>query len=107
MSQYMGDGSLHIGTWAVKPQTWRNDYDVEDAKLVKEKCLQEYADWDPRLVAFTQRAEDHVVPRDLYMLPIKHRWEHVKGATLIGDAAHLMGKHIFCGSVMRLILTNQ
>lgn len=94
MAQYMGDGSLNIGTWGLKPESWRNDcgYDVHDAKATKEACLEEYADWDPRLVAFTQRAEDHVVPRDLYMLPVGHRWKHIRGATLVGDAAHLMGE---------------
>lgn len=93
-AQYMGDGSLSIGTWAVRPESWRKDcgYDVHDAKAAKEACLRDYADWDPRLVSFTQRAEDHVVPRDLYMLPVGYRWQHLQGVTLIGDAAHLMGK---------------
>lgn len=91
----MGDGSLNIATWARRPEDWRKQcgYDVHDAKATKEACLKEYADWDPRLVSFTQCAEDHVVPRDLYMLPVGHRWKHVQGVTLIGDAAHLMGEY--------------
>lgn len=94
MAQYMGDGSLSIATWSLRPETWKEDcgYDARDAKATKKACLREFADWDPRLVAFTQHAEDHVVPRDLYMLPVGHRWKHVEGITLIGDAAHLMGK---------------
>jgi 2-polyprenyl-6-methoxyphenol hydroxylase-like FAD-dependent oxidoreductase len=92
MAQCMGDGSLSIYTWSRRPATWRKDcgYDVHDAKAVKEACLRNYADWDPRLVAYTQRAEDDVVPRDLYMLPVGFEWEHVRGVTLVGDAAHLM-----------------
>jgi 2-polyprenyl-6-methoxyphenol hydroxylase-like FAD-dependent oxidoreductase len=94
IAQYMGDGSLSIATWACRPEDWRKQcgYDVHDAKATKEACLKDYADWDPRLVSFTQCAEDHVVPRDLYMLPVGHRWKHVQGVTLIGDAAHLMGE---------------
>ncbi|KAK5170425.1 uncharacterized protein LTR77_005013 [Saxophila tyrrhenica] len=93
MAQYMGDGSLNCATWAVRPATWKDEgWDVHDPKAVKERVRQEYADWDPRLVAFTQAAEEGpggVVPRDLFMLPIGHEWEHRKGVTLIGDAAHV------------------
>ena len=92
MAQQMGDGSLNVGTWSIRPENWQKEcgYDVHDAKAVKEACKRDYAGWDSRLVAFTQEAEDHVVPRDLYMLPIGVRWEHVEGVTLVGDAAHLM-----------------
>jgi 2-polyprenyl-6-methoxyphenol hydroxylase-like FAD-dependent oxidoreductase len=95
MAQCMGDGSLSISAWARRSEDWREQcgYDVHDARATKEACLQEFADWDPRLVSFTQCAEDHVVPRDLYMLPVGHRWKHVQGVTLIGDAAHLMGEY--------------
>ena len=97
MAQCMGDGSLSISTWSRRPATWRDDcgYDVHDARATKEDCLRDFADWDPRLVAYTQCAEDDVVPRDLYMLPIGFEWEHVRGVTLIGDAAHLMVSWFF------------
>jgi len=97
MAQCMGDGSLSISTWSRRPATWREEcgYDFHDATATKEACLREYADWDRRLVAYTQRAaDDDVVPRDLYMLPIGFGWEHRRGVTLIGDAAHLMVRSI-------------
>jgi 2-polyprenyl-6-methoxyphenol hydroxylase-like FAD-dependent oxidoreductase len=105
LAQCMGDGSLNVATWARRPEDWRKQcgYDVHDARATKEACLQEYADWDPRLVSFTQCAEDHVVPRDLYMLPVGHRWDHVRGVTLVGDAAHLMGECVIACLVMEQI----
>lgn len=94
MSQFMGDGSINIGTWSVRPESWKedSDYDVRDVVATKAAYRKEYEDWDSRLVAFIQQAEDSVEVRDLYMLPIGHRWEHKRGVTLIGDASHLMGK---------------
>ncbi|KAK4546900.1 hypothetical protein LTR36_001632 [Oleoguttula mirabilis] len=92
MVQYMSDGSLNAGTWSVRKADWTKTcgYDIHDAKAVKAACLEDFADWDPRLVAFTQEAEDEVTPRDLYMLPIGTKWDHVPGVTVIGDAAHVM-----------------
>ena len=92
MAQQMGDGSINVATWSVRPRDWQKEcgYDVHDAEAVKAGFRREFEGWDERLVRFTQVAEDRVVPRDLYMLPIGHQWEHRKGVTLIGDAAHLM-----------------
>lgn len=91
MAQQMGDGSLSVSTWRVLPENWQKEcgYDVHDAKAVKQNCVREFADWDERLVRFTQAAEGKVTPRNLYMLPIGHQWKHKPGVTLIGDAAHL------------------
>lgn len=88
----MGDGSVNVATWRVLPEDWQRccGYDAFDAKAVKDAVKRDFADWDERLVRFTQVAEDKVTPRDLYMLPIGHEWTHLKGVTLIGDAAHLM-----------------
>ncbi|CAK4032501.1 hypothetical protein DOTSEDRAFT_68917 [Lecanosticta acicola] len=93
MGQQMGDGSINVGTWAVRPTDWQTTcgYDVHDGPSVKAACAKEYADWDPRLVALTQTGDDDkIAPRDLFMLPIGQSWEHVPGVTLIGDAAHVM-----------------
>ncbi|RMY71248.1 hypothetical protein D0863_05282 [Hortaea werneckii] len=100
-AQYMSDGSLNVGVWGVRAKamagTGRNKpdtyYDIPDTEVpLKSKLREQYRDWHPRLQAFIQEAdEERMVPRDLFMLPIGHRWKHRPGVTLIGDAAHLMG----------------
>ncbi|KAK4506670.1 hypothetical protein PRZ48_000402 [Zasmidium cellare] len=88
--QQQGDGSLNISTWSVRPSDWQSAYDVHDGAQVKDAARKEYADWDPRLKALIEAAEDDsFVPRDLYMLPVGNTFPHLKGLTLIGDAAHL------------------
>ncbi|GAB1731390.1 hypothetical protein NU195Hw_g5872t1 [Hortaea werneckii] len=100
-AQYMSDGSLNVGVWGVRAEAMAGEgrkksdthYDIQTAEVpLKSRLREQYRDWHPSLQAFIQEAdEDKMVPRDLYMLPIGHRWRHRPGVTLIGDAAHLMG----------------
>ena len=99
-AQYMSDGSLNVGVWGVRAEAMAGEgrkksdthYDIQTAEVpLKSRLREQYRDWHPSLQAFIQEAdEDKMVPRDLYMLPIGHRWRHRPGVTLIGDAAHLM-----------------
>lgn len=57
---------------------------------VKKALLEEYADWSGDLQDLIRFADDEVILRQLYMLPVGHRWTPRAGFTLIGDAAHLM-----------------
>ena len=104
-AQQMGDGSIYVGTWSQRPEDWTSKYDVKDPKQVKKMAAEEYHDWAPELVKFTQVAnEDKMTPRSLYMLPVGHRWDHRPGATLIGDSAHVMTP--FAGEGVNLAMTD-
>jgi len=95
-AQQKGDGSLIIYATGVRDEDWMKTcgYDVRNAKEVKKTLAKEFGDWAEPLVKLTQAAnENDVTPRSLYMLPVGHSWKHRPGATLIGDAAHLMTPH--------------
>lgn len=88
--QQQGDGSLNVSTWSVRPADWQDQYDIHDGNAVKAASRKEYSDWDPRFLALIENAsDDSFVPRDLYMLPVGNTFSHVKGVTIIGDAAHV------------------
>lgn len=50
----------------------------------------QFADWAPHLRAFITASVATPTLRPIYALPIGLRWPRRNGATLIGDAAHLM-----------------
>lgn len=64
----------------------------------------QFPGWSPRLLAFIDHACDQIVPRPLVALPVGHRWEHRKGVTLLGDAAHVMSP--FGGNGGNLAMTD-
>ena len=93
MGQQMGDGSIYVSIWGVRGEDWMRTagYDVSDGKAVKKALIEEYRNWDGRLLKLIQAADaEKVTPRSLFMLPVGMRWENRPGLTLLGDAAHLM-----------------
>ncbi|KAK0705427.1 tetracycline resistance protein from transposon [Lasiosphaeris hirsuta] len=98
--QQLGDGSIQISlALAVSSEDWANadecGFDAHSltsvqAALTTPSASPWYRAWHPVLISALLAAQTAPVPRTLYQLPVGFRWAHTKGATLIGDAAHLM-----------------
>jgi 2-polyprenyl-6-methoxyphenol hydroxylase-like FAD-dependent oxidoreductase len=84
------NGTLHSYAQLMKPQDWLADIDLADAATVIARTVEEFAGWAPELTALITDSDTPPVLRRLYTLPTGHRWDRIPGATLLGDAAHLM-----------------
>jgi len=95
-AQQLGDGSITVYTFALREGAdWsapeKCGHDAADAAAARRHLLErEYADWAPLLREAVEQTTEPCRPRSLFMLPVGWRWAHRRGATLIGDAAHLM-----------------
>ncbi|WBP90336.1 FAD-dependent oxidoreductase [Kitasatospora cathayae] len=84
------DGSLHVYTAVRMSPDWLEGIDFTTPDAAKSAVLEQFADWHPSLRALVADADGPLVPRPIVALPVGHRWEHVPGVTLLGDAAHVM-----------------
>jgi 2-polyprenyl-6-methoxyphenol hydroxylase-like FAD-dependent oxidoreductase len=82
-------GVLHAYIALKKPKEWIEQIDFAHSKQALEKVAQEFGDWAPELRALILESEV-AIPRPIHALPADHKWNHVPGVTLLGDAAHLM-----------------
>ncbi|KAI4122586.1 MAG: hypothetical protein LQ338_005727 [Usnochroma carphineum] len=92
VAQRNGDNSIRVYAMLRRPESWLKDCGVDFAneKMTKDFLSKEFDDFAPPLKDLFLKADPDVVARALYMFPIDHTWNHVQGATLLGDAAHLM-----------------
>lgn len=84
------DGVLHAYVALRKPESWLAGIDFADPAAARACIAAEFSGWAPALTALITDADTPPVPRPVHMLPVDHRWQRVAGATLLGDAAHLM-----------------
>jgi 2-polyprenyl-6-methoxyphenol hydroxylase-like FAD-dependent oxidoreductase len=62
----------------------------EDPAILRAHLLDLFEGWDNDLASLIRLAEDNLIARSLYALPIGHSWTPRPGITMIGDAAHVM-----------------
>ncbi len=72
------------------PAGWVDAIDFARPDNARERVAAEFAGWAPALTALVAESDTPPVPRLIHALPDGHRWDHVPGVTLLGDAAHLM-----------------
>ncbi|KAK3386556.1 hypothetical protein B0H63DRAFT_520646 [Podospora didyma] len=87
-----GSLSIHAG-WVEANERWAETcgYDPTDLASTQAALLEgTFKEWHPTLKQAISCAAGKSSPRTLYKLLVGFRWEHRKGVTLVGDAAHLM-----------------
>ncbi|MEV7077831.1 NAD(P)/FAD-dependent oxidoreductase [Streptomyces sp. NPDC093516] len=83
------DGSLHVYCALKTHEGWIDTIDFSDHATAKAAVLAHFDGWDEGLRGLVADAET-ITPRRIHALPVGHRWDHVPGVTLLGDAAHVM-----------------
>lgn len=83
-------GVLHTYAALTKPEEWIASIDFSAPMSAKAHIAAQFDGWAPALTALITDGETDPVLRPIHALPAEHRWDRVPGATLLGDAAHLM-----------------
>jgi len=101
-AQQMGDGSLVVYAgmaredpdWAAPDKCGYDSSDLEQTKKALTEGDGPFADWcDTLKDAIRLAGGGRCAARSMYVLPAGFRWEHRRGLTLIGDAAHVMSPY--------------
>jgi 2-polyprenyl-6-methoxyphenol hydroxylase-like FAD-dependent oxidoreductase len=90
-AQRMGNDSLKVRSWFQCPE---GEAAERLERLGQKDTLAEvktwYTEWAPEITELLRQANPESIRHwTLYELPVGCKWEHVKGCTLIGDAASL------------------
>jgi len=73
-----------------RPENWASGAGVKDPRDALSQVAKAFEGWAQPLIALMKARKAPPIMRPIYALPINHRWNHVLGVTLLGDAAHLM-----------------
>ena len=80
---------LHTYVELKRSAKWISSINFDDPSA-RDVVAAEFNNWSPMLVALITDSDTKLVARMIHTLPFGHRWDPVRGVTLLGDAAHLM-----------------
>ena len=89
VAQRSSGGHVKVNARFRAPLDWHADLDLADVESVRSGLLALFEGWAPSVLDLLRHGAAFV-HRPLHVLPVSHTWTHVPGATLLGDAAHLM-----------------
>ena len=84
------DGTVRGYAALNRSENWMRSIDFAIPRTGLAQLATEFEGWAAHLIAFVTDSETDPLLRPIYALPVDHRWDLMSGATLIGDAAHLM-----------------
>lgn len=84
------NGNLHTYIALNKPLAWIDAICLDEPAAILELLALEFDGWAAPLRELVLNSDTAPLARSIFALPVEHRWEPTPGATLLGDAAHLM-----------------
>ncbi|KAI0161501.1 putative oligopeptide transporter [Xylariaceae sp. FL1272] len=90
--QQLGNGSVNVASYVTRSEDFIESHGLNDLSLedMKKFLLEEKLDYCPQLREAIEKAQGSCINKNLYTLPPGWHWNHRHGATVIGDAAHVM-----------------
>jgi 2-polyprenyl-6-methoxyphenol hydroxylase-like FAD-dependent oxidoreductase len=79
---------IHSYTVLDRSPEWFQSVDFTHPASAKIRLVEEFGGWAPELQGLITESDTDPILRMIYELPDGHRWTHIAGVTLIGDAAH-------------------
>ncbi|WUH51491.1 FAD-dependent monooxygenase [Streptomyces sp. NBC_00442] len=81
---------VYVGLKCERDWAERAGVDLADTEAVRAHLLTHFAGWHKDLLRLLMDNEGPFINRPVFRMPYPHTWTHTPGATLLGDAAHLM-----------------